>query len=101
MVLGCAENLPSSNTELGRIARIGSVNEFQAALKAFGDARKHDKPRLRRELLAAGFVRDREVSKECEYFRWAGRRWGGMFEKGMILGICPDGIHVGGGYLAL
>ena len=101
---GCAQNLPSSDTELGRIVRMRNIHAAQGALKAYSEALRGDAPRLKAELIAANFTErakdpaPRGRYAKCDYFDWNGRHWGDVFEGGLILGICPDGIHVGGGY---
>ncbi len=92
----CARNMPPSNSELGRIARISVYAERRSALRRFAEERLDDRPRLRRELLAAGFEAD-PVNEDCEYFRWHGRDWGAVFEEGMTVGLCGDRIITNSG----
>ena len=88
--------MPPSSSELGRIARISVYAERSVALRHFAEERLNDRPRLRRELLAAGFEAD-PVTEDCEYFRWRGRDWGVLFEEVMIVGLCGDRVITNSG----
>lgn len=104
---GCAQNLPPSDTELGQIARLGSVVDTEAALQSYARRRQGNLEVFKSELVAAGFTRRaidpsaRGPWAKCEYFDWKGREWGSLFQKGMIVGFCFDGIHTSSGYDAL
>jgi hypothetical protein len=98
MVAGCARNMPPSGSDLGKIARIGNYEERSAALRRFAENRLVERSQLRRELLAAGFKAS--TDEGCEYFRWHGNPWGGLFEEVMIVGLCGDKVITNSGAIA-
>lgn len=104
MLSSCAENMPSADTELGRIVRSGNFEAAEGALRNFVASRMNDRTEMRREFAAAGFshnaFRD-ERGRSCEGFHWEGNDWGHLFSDVFLVNICGDKIFTTAGEIAL
>ena len=103
LLFGCAENLPPSNTELGRIVRIDSAIEKAAALKRYAYFRRGDHSSFSAELKAANFQylgwarQYSDRNERCEAWRWEGSDWFAV-DASVSLALCGEKVETHAGH---
>ena len=104
LLAGCSaisdENMPESDSELGRIARVSNFSDRTAALMYFAEQRLGDQDQLRRELLIAGFELTEDTEEGCENYYWRGRDRGMLFYSVMIVNVCGETVQTNSGSIA-
>ena len=103
-VVGCAANMPSPDSELGRIARIPNFRTAEVQLKAFVEKGLGDRAKLRAQFASAGFRTssywDDEMALKCDSYHWTGRNWGDAFPSSLLANVCGKFVFTSSGALA-
>jgi hypothetical protein len=101
---GCADNMPPSKVELGKIARTADFKTAQLELKAFAEKGLRDRSKLRAQFAAAGFRTssywDDEMALNCESYHLTGKDWGDAFPHALLANICGNYVFTSAGALA-